>query len=385
MKTFFFLTLIFTGSLFAEFDIVESFPPQTNAQIRDIQFYEEIGVAVGFRQINNTYQAMIAFTRDYGENWFIDYFDNFMLFGVEIYNKNEISLAGFHFSNNGIYLRSTDGGYNWNFNLFDGNVAPQTTSVYGIKYLEENTILLSGFDGSIFKSNNNGQNWELKNRETDSAIWNFTEDDNKIFSVAVKEELRPTIFSSLDNGDNWESVDMNLENDFFAKMLKIYEGDYFAIGSKNGHPAIYKSTNKGTSWDLIHLSEYAGRFDDIYLSNDKIFACGESGTIAYYDGSTWSERSYPNEFIFWEIEEWNSDIYITSAIGNIYKFQTPNSIISNSDPNFNLEKFDGEINLFDINGNKMNTSDVNILNSGVYLYQAISKNGKEIKTGKIIK
>ena len=104
------LFIVITEIAYCQPELRNIFPSQFlfKAQIRNVQFLDQdFGVAVGFRLISNTeFDGVIAITNDGGESWEVTKQENTLLFGIDILDKDNIHIVGFHNTAKGILLHS---------------------------------------------------------------------------------------------------------------------------------------------------------------------------------------------------------------------------------------------------------------------------------------
>lgn len=144
----------------------------------------------------------------------------------------------------------------------------------------KNRILVSGSYGNVI-SDNNGNNWEVRNNGLPSSfnIMNYLKlKDSLLFGVT-----HGGIYFSSDFGNNWiyKSNGTNATNNLIAK------GDTLIASSNN--KGVFFSTNFGESWEtkssgLTYIAVY-----DVQYLEDKIYAATFGGglCISTNSGDSW--------------------------------------------------------------------------------------------------
>ncbi|HEY3250956.1 MAG TPA: T9SS type A sorting domain-containing protein, partial [Ignavibacteria bacterium] len=212
---------------------------------------------------------------------------NFTVIPTNIFDELSLTfineLTGFSPAWGGGILRTTNGGYNWQyFQILSEYDVSQigfagNTSVY---------ILMKKYIGdflstTIFKSDNFGQTWILSLSPTDSATINSFQFINQFTGYAVGKKWPLSyskIYKTSNGGATWDSVASNMAG------LKAV----FFINSNTGYVVsnrILKTTNSCLSWDTVYNIgspfNYIKFFNDIEgyaASNQEIAKTSNGGT-----------------------------------------------------------------------------------------------------------
>ena len=159
----------------------------------------------------------------------------------------------------GVY-KSTDGGANW-VTSSTGLSSPLALSVHHVAVDTNNpAIVWIGTGAGVFKSVNGGANWTLKYSAVDGAgstlpagivrvrpgnsseiyIANNHVNANGTFTASSG------ILKSIDGGNIWSNI---LPNQNGSQVRVTVSGDIYAgVSAQTGNPAVYLSTNGGTSF-----------------------------------------------------------------------------------------------------------------------------------------
>jgi photosystem II stability/assembly factor-like uncharacterized protein len=193
----------------------------------------------------------------------------------------------------GIILRTGDGGYNWtaqNSGVMD--------NLYDIFYYDYSIILAVGAGGTILFTNNTGQNWTVIQTGMMGAYFSGQMITDMIgVAVGVNAIFQPFFTRTNDGWDTWESTSFYIEHDNI-----LYEGwlsDVYFMNDSVGFAtavvdmpaggAIVRTTDGGITWETV------------YFSNDELFgidftwegigyAVGNHGVILQTldGGETWN-------------------------------------------------------------------------------------------------
>lgn len=186
-----------------------------------------------------------------------------------IYAKDSTIFIGSNYL--GVY-RSTDLGLTW----VEANDGIDNMDIEEIFITSNNIVLASasGGDGSgVFRSTNNGDNWERI--DPYRYAWNFegiAEYNNILY--AFDSENSAKVYKSTDFGKTWflpanASAPSDIIQSIYVDETGIYVGVY--------HYGIFKSTNEGASWVKLNAG----------LNNKYVYAINSDATnlfCATFDG-----------------------------------------------------------------------------------------------------
>lgn len=270
----------------------------------------------------------------------------------------------------GMFL-STDGGFNWSLRSQDGdlfsfsdknniykivNLSPfygiyKTTNLgidwqlvtnlkleklFNYFFIENNKMMLVGYNGVIAKSSDSGLNWSyLSKRKFKGNIVDISFSANKIMLGAVEGNPPNTYFYvSSDKGDNWIEFE-NPSDGYLRKICLIDDNTSFIIFNKLSAPIttiIYRTTNNGTTWRTIEIDsiyvedvEYGNNILWILASKNRrivlLFSEDNGLTFKYKDQISIDNR-FARDILFTD----NMNGYI--AISNYPLFKTEDGGIS---------------------------------------------------------
>jgi photosystem II stability/assembly factor-like uncharacterized protein len=226
-------------------------------------------------------------------------------------------------------LRSTDGGYTWQSTT---NFPETNKGQYGFGISPAGKIWLTGFDGTVLSSNDNGASWSEKrlgNWKYHLAVSFVNENRVVLVNTGAQKEgeiviadtnqqiLKTTtylfgindvqmvnaqtgyvaaygvILKTTDGAENWEYLD--IKNDNFTALDCKSADEVWACGY-NG--SIIHTTDGGKSWDRLRngnsvtIAKYH-LTDIVFKDADNGYAVGEDGLVIYTSnaGKDWTKYS----------------------------------------------------------------------------------------------
>ncbi len=84
---------------------------------------------------------------------------------------------------------------------------------------------------------------------------------------SIQNRIKNDLLVSADGGETWASLDASLPADQFIFGI-VQSGDYLFCSLDSG---IYRSANKGNSWQLVRATKGKERYD-VVASNKSVFA-----------------------------------------------------------------------------------------------------------------
>ena len=153
--------------------------------------------------------------------------------------KNTNVFAGYDngVSSGGI-ICSTDNGENWT----DVSTGLPSVKIMALTTLG-NDLFTSQYDGGIYKSTNDGANWNIT-ALTVEYIYGFASIGTNLFAASTVNG----VYLSTDNGLSWNLVNSGLTN---TEIRAIYaKGSDLFVGTRGG--GVFISTNNGSSWTAVN-------------------------------------------------------------------------------------------------------------------------------------
>lgn len=409
MKRYFALTVVFVFGLISYINTFAQLTDISTSLSSDSYFgvkfkNENTGYVVGSLSASNT----ILKTNDGGKNWEFISSPSALYFDINFVDTNNIYIVGYSASNAcGLVYKSNDAGKTWKTQLFDGAEQPYSMGFY--KYIiKDNVHYVSGYTGSIFRSNDNGENWEPTN--TPDKTSNFRSigflDSNIGFAACDPSGGFSNIkdlYRTIDGGNMWTKITNLPINTIIASISVTDFNTAYLFGYASGTQAVLKTSDGGNSWQKILTGVAQKSFQTGNFFNSNLgFAGGENGEfyLTKDAGKNWQKYSINSGTTILSSSFINENTgYIVGNFGAIWKYSSLadveitkiNSINVFPNPakdyiefpfeqeieNVQIYSINGEsLNLPVVNGNKV---DISSLSVGKYFIKIGSQNINFVK------
>jgi photosystem II stability/assembly factor-like uncharacterized protein len=162
------------------------------------------------------------------------------------------------------------------------NPKPNSNTVLGFYYADQNTIFMVQEGGIIMKSTNRGVDWFDLYSDSTANFGSFCFSDANTGMIAEYKNNNIYLIKTTNGGNNWNSsIYFNNVPEFSSLYL---HNDTGYIGTT--HSFYFKTTNRGISWDSVKVA-YDSSFwiSNIYFKNSNTgFATGWNGDQYHYWG-----------------------------------------------------------------------------------------------------
>ncbi len=192
--------------------------------------------------------------------------------------------------------RTIDGGKTWK-DVSSGYTSMRFMDIF---FVSDSVVYMSGNEGIIIRSYDGGLNWETMTTDTKEQLWGIHFISAKI-GIAVGSNGK--IIYSNNGGRNWEDVSPGKSNLLYDVTFNA-EGVGFASGSN----ILWRSDDGGLSWNEVIDFPYESPADwirSITFINEKLgFACADIGRIyrTTDGGDTWSRMNSPTQEPLFEVD-----------------------------------------------------------------------------------
>ncbi|MBL8017261.1 MAG: T9SS type A sorting domain-containing protein [Ignavibacteria bacterium] len=196
-------------------------------------------------------------------------------------------------------------------------LAAAQISFHCLEFSSEQTGIVAGDNGTIYRTIDGGETWEQATTNTNENILKTTASDgNTIVAVGTNG----LIIRSIDAGENWETINSNTAADLRGVFISS-NGIGFAVGEAG---AILRTNDHGASWSVIQENRgndlqcismgddnngiIVGDMNNIYLTND--------------GGLTWGPPSsgFPYQLNFRFVRMTNRNTaFMTTTTGGLLK------------------------------------------------------------------
>lgn len=192
-------------------------------------------------------------------------------------------------------LHTTDGGATWT-----QQTEVEDKILNNVQFIDRNTGWVVGEAGIIRKTTDGGRTWVTqmpKSFERATLEEEYSDPRPPLFSICFTDAMNGwlcgidgTILKTTDGGDTWEVLPIVTENALFTIVITGEHG--WAVGDKG---ACLMSEDRGQTWkvqqDLITTKLW---FRDIYFSTpENGWVVGQAGTVVHTGdgGATWEFQS----------------------------------------------------------------------------------------------
>lgn len=191
-------------------------------------------------------------------------------------------------------------------------------------------------EGRIYKTENGTEDWELQIETGDYLRSVEFFDENVGFAGSLFGKL----FRTENGGDDWDDISDLLPEPFggICGMSVADDSTIYVCGIWSEPAYIFKSTDRGDTWEYIDMSEWARALIDMkFTDKNKGFATGKSadseegGIILYTEdgGENWEVKALsmmPDEYV-WKIQLLD-DSHAVSSVEDISGFHPARMMVS---------------------------------------------------------
>ncbi len=196
-------------------------------------------------------------------------------------------------NNSGFILKSTDFCNSWTFKMND-----PSGQFNSIDFLDNNYGIIGADSGNVLLTSDGGINWNKINTGFQTGIYSVQYLNQNFLCGNGYDPLSigfSNIITSTDQGNTWMNHTRSIENQINISGIEPIDSlTAFICGTMNYNDGyIYKTTNRGFSWQLIYFTPGNYLLDIKSLNRDVIFAAGgnynQAVVLKSFDGGqTWS-------------------------------------------------------------------------------------------------
>jgi photosystem II stability/assembly factor-like uncharacterized protein len=149
---------------------------------------------------------------------------------------------------------------------------------------EAGALIAVGDAGAVFRSTDEGKNWDPVEKVTDSILLGVVATKSGTL-IAVGDA--GTVLRSVDEGAHWEEVAKTTHSTLLSIVSVAKSGTVVAVGNRG---AILRSIDDGKSWRQVHSDAHATLWGVAAAEMGTLIAVGDRGTKfrSTDDGNTWS-------------------------------------------------------------------------------------------------
>ena len=167
-------------------------------------------------------------------------------------------------------------------------------------------------DENVFRSNNQGLNWEKCGSELEGIyVKNLITINNVIFAATYLKG----IYKSTDFGESWTAIN----NGFSSNYPYYFETDGANLFCGTYLDGMFRSSDMGQNWEQLDNGLDAESIIAVFSANDKLFASSLNSDffLSYDSGDTWEQTNFGMSLIF-SFAELNGQLFASSLFQGIY-------------------------------------------------------------------
>jgi spore coat protein CotH/photosystem II stability/assembly factor-like uncharacterized protein len=284
----------FNGSFY------ESLPTKINSFANTVTIDQINETQVGYDKY-----ISIMISDSYTQKWYKqqNYFWH-KLYDVKFTDRQN----GFAIGDHGIFLKTTDGGFNW-AESWIGNNLP----FYGLANPTQNVFFVVGENGSLFNSANGGTIWQkltFSNKKNIRAIsMNYSQPGWIAGDMGF-------VASTIDSGKTWDETIVDSTKNFYG--VAVFPDWKVVLAGDNG--TVFISTDSVNGWEQKYTGLTAN-LRAVKIIDNQMFITGDSGTVITSSdrGATWQNVSVPFDINLKDIFLMsNQSIYVVGDGGKIF-------------------------------------------------------------------
>jgi photosystem II stability/assembly factor-like uncharacterized protein len=274
--------------------------------------------------------GVIIRTTNGGNNWnMLNSSVNFFIYDIFFLNNRlGWALANDNFDNGTAVLTTTNGGDTWsNYRYPDS-----TTLLYGINFKDSLTGYMVGYSGVIVRTTNGGTNWNAVNVDSSSSTYFpiYRVDTRGDICVASggAYDILGAVWVSSNSGLNWKSYAVTAEPLFSIAILSSEK--IITLGGDFEFGAIQSRTyNTGNNWTYDYLNTFGITRGVSFRTESEGWAVLSISPRFFFTldtGNTWDVMDVPDTNGLYDIKFTDERHgYAVGINGTVYKYN-PNVI-----------------------------------------------------------
>ena len=212
--------------------------------------------------------------------------DTFKIFDIEVNASEELIIAiGDSYQGTGELFKSDDFGNSWEY-ILD---LPDGQSCLCVEISDEGCMYAGSNQGLIYKSEDNGADWQLVYDGWKGIHTIATGYDSIVLAGSSKQTA---ILRSADYGESWDTVHTFIGTPHNAEWFTDFQFSnpdtiYASMRPVYGDTGVYISTDLGKSWEPFGLNEYVYSLG--LTQYGKLLAGVYANGIYRYEGTYWNQ------------------------------------------------------------------------------------------------
>ncbi|RMH79864.1 MAG: T9SS C-terminal target domain-containing protein, partial [Calditrichaeota bacterium] len=247
-----------------------------SGEIRDIFFLDKFtGWALAW-SIFNPSGTLILHTTDGGIQWAVDPFPTENAFLSAVYFQNP--LHGFAGGPPNVFVRTTDGGREWNPVTIDSGATgfPPLDIVF---YNDQLGFAGGGhidIAGVVWRTTNGGANWTAEVIGPEPLQDMLIFDALNVIGMGGDFEYGTSMVRTTDGGETWEYHTLQIFGIAWAVDFRTPREGWAAMGYTN---QFIRTTDAGQTWEIIPTPNGEAIYDLVFTDSLHGYAVGDNGAI----------------------------------------------------------------------------------------------------------
>ena len=219
------------------------------------------------------------------------------LWDICILNENTAIAVG----EQGTIIRTTDGGENWDVDLY---VCGLSTTLSSVFFIDSETGYVVGGSGAMLKTTDGGETWTKLDSVTSkglTSIYFFNADTGWVTGTG-SNETGAIVLKTTDGGETWTSELVGLYVRCFNSVYFTNDSTGWVVGDGYWGNEIYKTTDCGETWIQQDIEPVVYGLQDIQFIDENtgfIITCFCDILKTTDGGKTWDHQNlydkYPDE------------------------------------------------------------------------------------------
>ncbi len=231
--------------------------------------------------------------------------------------------TGYMFGSYGSNFKTTNGGLSWNSISNNNNLG----KIYGVSSALGNTFWCAVDTGKVYKSLNEGFNWELVMRQfiTYNNLNCVHFINSQTGFIGSNSGL---IYKTTNSGISWQSENLNTTYSIKSILFRNSLTGYICGGDGSVHGAIFKTTNGGAVWNTVFQD--TASLNSIFFINDNTgWAAGRFSSIVKTTNSGINWIIYKHQIYYTSLQDiWFTDENTGYLAGTSPLFKSTNGGIN---------------------------------------------------------
>ncbi|MCP4589234.1 MAG: hypothetical protein GY842_00680 [bacterium] len=215
-------------------------------------------------------------------------------------------------------LRTTDSGSSWAPTFF-----VDSYGLYVVDFPTSEIGYACGFLGAIYKTIDTGASWSRLTTGTSVTfrVMHFVDESTGHAVGGTDYNLPDRVYRTTNGGGNWSLV-----HDFGGSAvvggIYFFDSDIGIIVGNNGNEAVLKSHDGGSTWQVKHTGAISHFLKELHCQGDSCWAVGSSGRILRSTdvGETWTLNGTTDPpTLLRAVSQSGSASYVAGNSGAIFK------------------------------------------------------------------